>query len=359
MHMPPAITDGALRDVIAQAATAAGLPGLVVAVALGDAPVTTTVHGTDEQGTPLTPDSLFPIASVTKLAVALAVLRLVDQGRLGIDDPLAQFVPDAAAAQHGVSLRQLLTHSSGLPALSDAAWIYDAQLTWRQQSAACLQIAPTVPPGTRVVYRDVNYGLLGITIERVTGQDLPQALNELVVRLLGIEAYLGTEPPRPTVVIVDPEDTHAASPLERWNTPFWRSLGAPWDGMVATPAATLALLRAYVGVPAPFLHEATRDRATTDQTGGVGGGFAWQEWKHCPWGLGPMIIAEQMHHWLLPTAPTGTLCHGGYSGCGVFTVPSLNVTWSIHGTRSAAVDWFSMVFPRISEAVLAIVQTPN
>jgi hypothetical protein len=69
-----------------------------------------------------------------------------------------------------------------------------------------------------------------------------------------------------------------------------------------------------------------------------------------------MIIADQMQHWLLPAAPAGTLCHGGYSGCAVFTLPSADITWSIHGTQSAAADWFSTVLPPISEAVLAAVE---
>jgi CubicO group peptidase (beta-lactamase class C family) len=207
-----------------------------------------------------------------------------------------------------------------------------------------------------VAYRDLHYGLLGLAVERVTDRRLSDAINELVVQPLEIDAYFGTEPPRPPTSIVDPGDAHAGTPLETWNTPFWRALGAPWDGMVASPAATLGLLRAYVGVPAGFLQPATRKRAASDQAGGVGGGFAWQEWEHCPWGLGPMIIADQMQHWLLPAAPAGTLCHGGYSGCAVFTLPSADITWSIHGTQSAAADWFSTVLPPISEAVLAAVE---
>jgi CubicO group peptidase (beta-lactamase class C family) len=348
--------DETLRDVIVRAKASAGLSGVAVAVAVGNAPVTTIVSGTDEQGNPLVPDSLFPLASVTKLAVALAILCLAEQQLLSVDDPLASSVPDAVAAQAGVTLKQLLTHTAGLPSLSADAWVYDAQLTWQRQAQACLQVAPTLPPGTRVAYRDVHYGLLGIAIERVTNKRLPDAINELVVQPLAIEAYLGTEPPRLPAAIVDPADEYTGTLLESWNTSFWRSLGTPWDGMVATPAASLGLLRAYVGMPTRFLHPATRDRATSDQTGGLGGGFAWQEWEHCPWGLGPMIIADQMQHWLLPTAPAGTLCHGGYSGCAVFTVPHADVTWSIHGTQSAAADWFSTVLPPISEAVLDAVE---
>ena len=342
-----------IGNAIEQAQEACQLAGLAVAVSYGNGPVDTIVVGTDEKGNLLATDSLFPIASLTKLAVALAILRLSDQGLLSVNDPLERFVPDAAAARYGITLKQLLTHTAGLPDTAEDTWTYDSKLNWRIIAQACRQIAPTTSPGTRVAYSDVNYGLLAIAVEQLTGQMFPHALEELVIRPLGIEAYLGTEPPRTPAVIVDPPDQHAGTPVEAWNTPFWRSLGEPWSGMVTTPAGTLGLLRAYFDVPENFLRSETRAAATSDHTGGLAGGFPWQEWDHCPWGLGPMIIAEQMNHWLLPTANSGTICHGGYSGCAVFADPIANVVWSIHGTRTGADGWCSSAFPLISAAVLA------
>ena len=103
--------------------------------------------GADSQGRPLTAESLFPVASLTKLAVALAVLRLADRGLLSVDDPLSRFVPEAAAAQPGVTLKRLLTHSAGMPADFPAdGWAYDETLTWQAMAQACLQIAPDTPP---------------------------------------------------------------------------------------------------------------------------------------------------------------------------------------------------------------------
>jgi CubicO group peptidase (beta-lactamase class C family) len=192
-----------------------------------------------------------------------------------------------------------------------------------------------------------------MVVEQLTGQSVQDALTKLVIQPLGIEAYLGAEPPRVPAIITDPPDQHVGTSLELWNTPFWRSLGEPDSGMVTTPTGTVGLLRAYLGVPRDFLRLETRVAATHDQTGGLGGGFPWQEWAHCPMGLGPFIIAEQMNHFLLPTAAAGTLCLGGYSGCGVFADPAANVIWSIHGTRTGSDGWTSQAFPLISAAVLA------
>jgi CubicO group peptidase (beta-lactamase class C family) len=341
-----------IRDAIEHAQRDTHLAGLAVAVAYGNGSVETIAIGTDEKGNLLTSDSLFPIASITKLAVALAILRLSDQDLLSVNDPLARFVPNAAAAHYGITLQQLMTHTAGLSDAPEDPWTYDEKLNWRILAEACMQITPTTSPGTRVAYSNMHYGLLAIVIEQLTGQEFPDALEQLVIRPLAIEAYLGIEPPRTPAIVIDTADPHAGTTLEAWNTPFWRSLGQPWSGMVTTPVGALGLLRAYFGVPETFLRPETRAAATHDQTGGLGGGFPWQEWDRCPWGLGPMIIAQQMNHWLLPTANPGTLCHGGYSGCAVFTDPTASVAWSIHGTRTAADDWFPSAFPLISAAVL-------
>lgn len=340
-----------IRAAIEHAKEACQISGFVVTVAFGQGSVETISDGMDAKGNPLAPDSLFPVASLTKLAVALAILRLWDQGRLSVDDPLVRFIPEAAAAQPGVTLKRLLTHSAGLSDLSQDAWVYDATASWRSLAQAYLKIAPDTPPGRQVAYSGVNYGLLAIVVEHVMGQSFQEAITELVIHPLGMEAYLGVEPPRLPAWIIDPPDSHVGTPLEKWNTPFWRSLGGPDDGLVTTPSGALSLIRAYQGLPEGFLHPETIQVATQDQTGGLGGGFAWQQWLHCPMGLGPFIIAEQMNHFLLPTAPAGLLCLGGYSGCGVFGDPATDVAWSIHGTRTAADGWTSQAFPIISAAV--------
>ncbi len=327
------------------------LPGLALAVAYGREPSRTLVVGTDEKGVPLTQESLFPIASITKLATALAILRLADQGLLAIGDRLDQFVPTAAAARAGVTIQQLLTHTAGLPGFSPAAWTYDLNLTWQIQRQACLTIAPT-SPGDRVAYSNVGYGLLAMVVEQLTDRPFRDALSALVIEPLGIAAYLGSEPPRAPIHLTDSADDQAGTPLAAWNSPFWRTLGEPWGGMVTTPVGTLALLRAYQGLPTGFLRPVTVQMATQDRTGGLGGGFRWQTWDHCPWGLGPWIIGAGMQHFAFAHATPRTLCHTGYSGCAVYYDPTVDVAWGIHGTISAADERILQAYAMLSAAVL-------
>ncbi|NTV63982.1 MAG: serine hydrolase, partial [Oscillochloris sp.] len=97
-----------LRSAGEQCLVAARMDGLVAALAQGDSEVQVLALGKDAAGVTLESTSLFNGASLTKLAAALAVLRLVDLGALGLDDALMDHLPSAAAAQPGVTLRRIL-----------------------------------------------------------------------------------------------------------------------------------------------------------------------------------------------------------------------------------------------------------
>src|SRR5436309_7816617 len=101
------VAEGIMRD--------DAVPGMVIAVAQGGGPPQSLAVGTDAAGTPLAADTLFPVASITKLATALAVLRLIAAGELALDAPLTLYLPEAAAAREGVTLRAILSHIAGLP----------------------------------------------------------------------------------------------------------------------------------------------------------------------------------------------------------------------------------------------------
>jgi CubicO group peptidase (beta-lactamase class C family) len=105
----------ALQPTIREAIDTFDIPGFAIIAARSGQPVERCFAGADAAGAPLNDDSIFPIASIGKLAVALAVLRLADAGHLAQDDPLSHYLPDAVAAQAAVTPRTLLTHTSGLP----------------------------------------------------------------------------------------------------------------------------------------------------------------------------------------------------------------------------------------------------
>jgi len=349
------VLGGNVRPIMERMMDECQLSGMAVAAVRSGQPVETVVLGTDARGQPLAEDSLFPVASVTKLATALAVLRLVDRHILALDETFSRYVPEAIAAQRSLTLRQLLSHTSGLPVhYPEDAARDDATFNWQARAEACLQVVPDMPPGTRVAYSNVGYGLLAIAVEHVTNQPYRDTIDELVFRPLGMEAYFGRAPGRPTVAIADPYDAHVGTPLEFWNTPFFHSLGEPWAGLVTTQAGMLTLINAFRGVPSGFLTPEIVAEATRNQTGELGGGvIGWLEWPRCPWGLGPLLRGENTPHSVPAEASPQSFGHLGLSGALVWMDPAVDVAWAINGTRTFHDGWDGKALPAISAAILA------
>ena len=328
--------------------------GMVLAVARADASPEYLTVGADAAGHPLCADTLFPVASITKLATALAVLRLADRGLLGIEDPLARHLPDAAAARPGITLRSLLTHTSGLRYdVAGHKAPYTPGLDWPALARACLATPPVELPGTRVNYSNVGFGLLAVVVERVTGESFPAALGALVLEPLAMEGYLGQEPPRTPARIGGDLGDGVGAELERYNSPFWRSLGLPWGGLVTTASGALRLVQAYAGRPPGFLSSLLLAQATTDQTGGLPGGVMAHimEWPRCPWGLGVELRGEKLPHMAPASASPESFGHGGASGCLVWHDPRRGVSWAMLTTRTFEDVWRE--WADIGAAVLA------
>jgi CubicO group peptidase (beta-lactamase class C family) len=249
------------------------VPGLAVVVARqGDASDRVFV-GTDGAGTPLGDDTIFPLASASKLAMGLAVLRAVEQGGVALDDPLDRYLPQAAAARPGVTVRALLCHTSGLPLdLDPAVTALTPTLDWAEIAQGCARTPLAHAPGAQVQYSNVAYGLLAMVLERVAGVDFKTVLETQVFAPMGVEAYIGRIPPRRPAVVVDIDSDHVGTPLEPYNSEFWWRLGTPWAGIYSTADGLLALLQAYVDPRPDVVGAATVAEARRDQTGGLPAG---------------------------------------------------------------------------------------
>lgn len=347
-----------IRPAIQDAFTQTRAPGLVLVVARGDQPLAWLCQGHDAAGEPLTEKSLFPVASITKLATALAVLRLKDDGLLRLDDPLVRYLPEAVAAQPGVTVRRLLCHTSGLPTdLAPRLASYRHGLNWPTLARACLETDLEQPPDSLVIYSNVGYGLLAEIVERQTGQPFGQALRELVLDPLGIEAYLGV-PPRATARIAEVRSAHRGTDLEPFNSEFWQSLAMPWAGLVTTMDGALALARAFYGRPDGFLSSATRQDAIRNQVGELAGRSGLLRWPFCPWGLGPELRDDKQPHWAPSEASPESYGHAGASGCVAWVDPVADVAWAYHGCRVSDTGWLLRGGAAIGAAVLAATHNP-
>jgi CubicO group peptidase (beta-lactamase class C family) len=202
-----------------------------------------------------------------------------------------------------------------------------------------------------VQYSNVGYGLLAIAVERVTGRPFAAALSEQVLGPLGIEGYLGVEAlPRQAARTTDVRGRAAGTEIEPFNSPFWRGLAMPWVGLVTTAEGALRLLGAFAG---DFLRPDTRARATSDQTGGLAGGFGGPlMWDPSPWGLGPDLRGQKRPHWAPASASPGSYGHAGASGCLAWHDPARDLSWVLIGTRTADGGWLLRQGAAIGAALL-------
>lgn len=331
------------------------VPGIALLMRRGDGEIEMFVEGTDATGKAITRASLFIVASITKLATALTVLRLIDLGVLGLDDALGEYLPKAKAVHEGVTLRTLLCHTAGLPRdLPNEHELYGTPMVWSDIGSECLRVGLEIPPRTRVMYGNVGYGLLALVVEYMTGKSFLGALRELVLDPLEIEGYLGDEPPIEPVKIKGVQSSHVGTDLEPYNSRYYRLLGLPWSGLITNADGALKLARAYAGETPGFLSATLRQKATADQTNGLPGGYGGRfDYPHCPWGLGVDLRGDKRPHWTPKNASQRTFGHAGASGVVVWHDPDKNVSWAIFGTRTADNAWLVRGAPEIAEKILA------
>jgi CubicO group peptidase (beta-lactamase class C family) len=170
-----------------------------------------------DSGRPVTPDTLFFSFSTAKVLTATVVNLVVDRGLLDYDTPVAEVWPEFAAnGKQGVTLRHLLTHTSGLPAVP--AETQFALLTdWDGMTGALAAAAPWWEPGTQTGYHALTFGfLLGEVVRRVTGRPIEEVLREEVAAPLGVadELFLAVPPSEQPRMATAEQDAETAAFLD-------------------------------------------------------------------------------------------------------------------------------------------------
>ena len=143
-----------------------------------------------ELGVPMNKDAVFAIASMTKQFTAVAVLQQMEKGALALTDTVGRFLPDFPAAVKGITIEQLLTHTSGIPNAKSVASLLAAGRGWltAQQVIATFKDEPLdFPPGTRWSYSNSGYQLLGYIVEKITGQPLPEFIEATLLKPAGMD----------------------------------------------------------------------------------------------------------------------------------------------------------------------------
>jgi CubicO group peptidase (beta-lactamase class C family) len=330
-----------VRLIIAGAIARRVFPGAVVLAGEGEQLLHASVHGTtmyaDAGSIPVTLDTIYDIASLTKVFTATAALRLLDAGALALDDPAARFLP--ALAARDVRIRHLLTHTSGLEVrLSTLRHLPPDDLR-----AAVYAELPQQEPGRLAAYANVSSLLLGDLVAQVWGGSLDAALYDLVSKPLGLQT-LCFNPPAALLSRIAPTEVDEA----------WRGLvvrGVAHDdsafalGGVAGHAGLFSdahdlarflipWLNDGVAEGRQFLHPETVQAALRSHTAGLA---VPANAPTVEFGLGWMLRRPD----LIAGAPDDTFCHTGFTGPVMLGVP---------GARQWLVILSNRTYPRRTPA---------
>ena len=173
---PPAVRLSAVDAIIQQAIADGNIPGAVLVVGHDGKVIYRKAYGEralDPRREPMTLDTVFDLASLTKvIATTTAVMQLVEQGKVRLNDPVAKYLPEFAQNEkEDITIRQLLTHYSGL------APDLDLKEPWQGKATAYAMAfaePPNETPGSGFTYSDINFIMLGALVEHVSGEMLDE-----------------------------------------------------------------------------------------------------------------------------------------------------------------------------------------
>lgn len=284
----------------------------------------------------MTVDTVFDIASLTKVvATTVAVMQLVQKGEIRVNEPVAKYVPEFAQnGKEDVTIRQLLTHFSGL------AEDLDLSQSWQGHDTA-LQIAYAQklldPPGSRFLYSDVNFMVLGGLVERVSGMSLDQYCRQHIFTALAM-AQTRFLPPPSWLMKVAPTQFDEENRMLRGivHDPTARRMGgvAGHAGLFST-ADDLSKFAQFLLTGGPVLSPLMIEKMTTPQqppTATVLRGFGWDIDSPFSSNRGDLL-------------PVGSFGHTGFTGTSLWVDPT---------TRTFIILLTNAVHPRGKGSAVAL-----
>jgi CubicO group peptidase (beta-lactamase class C family) len=224
-------------------------------------------------------DAKFLIASITKPMTAAGVMKLVDKGKLKLEDPASRYLPEFTGGDWGrITIRHLLTHTSGLPdMLPENTELRRRNAPLSEFVALSLKTPLLFAPGTKTSYASMAILLASEIAHRIDGRAFPKYLEEELYRPLGMaNTALGLgkfqlkETVRSQVEFADP--TLGASPDAKswdWNSPYWRNLATPWGGAHSTVGDIDRFLRAFLQPDGRLLRKETAANMIRNQNMGL------------------------------------------------------------------------------------------
>jgi CubicO group peptidase (beta-lactamase class C family) len=323
----------AVRRLLDAAVGSGRIPGAVAAAGRGPEVFGPWVAGladaTPGAERPMSAGTIFDIASLTKVAgTATAVLALTATGALGLDDPVTSYLPGFAADLGGrggreghegpVTIRHLLTHTSGLPATAE---FYRWCRSRDELVNALLRTPLEAPPGSQVVYSDLGFMTLGEVARVVSGAPLDVTVGELVTGPLGLSStrFGPLDVPASQVAATEPREGGGPPWTGTVHDENARAAGgvSGHAGLFSTVDDLARFAQWWVSDRDGPVPAALRRAATSDQTPGLCGHR----------GLGWVRVGDRFDI-LGPAWPPTAVSHTGFTGTSLALDPPSRV-WAV------------------------------
>jgi N-acyl-D-aspartate/D-glutamate deacylase/CubicO group peptidase (beta-lactamase class C family) len=181
--------DDAIDAIVRAQMAAQRVPGMAVAVVRRGEVIKAAGYGLAnvEHNSPVTADTIFQSGSVGKQFTAAAVMLQVEDGRIALTDPLTKFFPDAPPIWRDITVRHLLTHTSGIPDYNDGLLDYRRDYNEGELVAFAQKLPLDFVPGAEWKYSNTGYILLGAIVRKAAGQFYGDVLRERVFTPLGMK----------------------------------------------------------------------------------------------------------------------------------------------------------------------------
>ena len=298
--------------------------------------------GSAADGGALDAHTLLPLASLTKPALMTAILRLVERGLLSLDLTVGDALPRAPEHTRAITIAALLTHTAGFPEhVPGVAGLAARRAPVADYVCATLNAALLFEPGTRVLYSNAGFQVLGAMVERNTGVPLADLLEREVFTPLGMRSATLRPLARPGVRVARVElgarATDRATDL--YNSPYFMRLARADAGLFATARDVVTLLEMYRTGGAGVLGAPLARDAITSHTHGIPGRYGPYEWASCDFGWSWEIRGDKTPHPTGSRTSAGTFGHIGGSGVLAFSDPERQLTAVIHTLRDFSDGW--------------------
>jgi CubicO group peptidase (beta-lactamase class C family) len=290
----------------------------------------------DAAGQPMQLDAIFPISSISKVITAAAAMTLVEDGLLGLNRTVQQYIPEFVGEnKEKILVHQLLTHTAGIPG-DDKVWsVIEERIkagielpphedTQHPEIHQFFSYGLDIPlaslPGEIMVYSGYGYHLLGEIIRRLSGKSLDRFAREKLFDLLGmLDSYYSLPEELRSRVVIRPED----NPMAELNEAAFQLRPSPSGGVFSTGMDVARFGQMFLNMGSygkeRVLSPMSVKAMTSNQIPGIGARFFEEIFPEAGWGFGwSMSQPYKGEVYGEPLIPSPTYIHSGAGGVQVW-----------------------------------------